>query len=136
LKDDKSINADLLRTEIFWNGKDWVQASISLRRLARSYGAKPKEPVDEKQGQTILNLAVAMTLSGNERGIDRLRRDYGEAMDEGPFRDAFRLIASPQSFGLIDYASIAGKVADVENFQSFMEAFQERLKEQKLSSIN
>ncbi|MHA1597478.1 MAG: hypothetical protein ACTSV1_02045, partial [Alphaproteobacteria bacterium] len=136
LKGDKGINADLLRTEMFWNAKNWLQASLSLGRLSRAYGAKPKEPVDELQGQTILNLAVAMTLSGNERGIDRLLRDYGDAMDEGPFRDAFRLIASPQSFGLIDYASIAGKVADVENFQAFMEAFQERLKEQKLSAIN
>ena len=136
LKTDKSMDADLLRMEMYWNDRDWVQTSKTLNRLLRTYEAKPGQPLDELQGQTVLNQAVAMTLSGNERGIDRLRRDYGEAMDEGPFRDAFRLIASPQSFGLIDYASIAGKVADVENFQSFMEAFQERLKEQKLSSIN
>jgi hypothetical protein len=77
-----------------------------------------------------------MTLSGNERGIDRLRLDYGEAMDDSRFRDAFRLIASPDTLGLISYTSIAGKVTDVKNFQTFMSAYQERLKARKLSEIN
>lgn len=136
LKDDKSMDADLLRMEMYWNDRDWVQASQSLNRLLRAYGARPKEPLDDLQGQTVLNIAIAMTLSGNERGIDRLRRDFGDSMDNGRFRDAFRLIASPDTLGLISYASIAGKVADVENFQTFMAAYQERLKERKLSAIN
>jgi hypothetical protein len=57
-------------------------------------------------------------------------------MDESRFRDAFRLIASPDTMGLISYPSIAGKVADAENFQTFMSAYQEHLKERKLSEIN
>ena len=130
------MDADLLRMEMYWNDRDWVQASQSLNRLLRAYEAKPNEPLDDVQGQTVLNIAIAMTLSSNERGIDRLRRDFGAAMDDSRFRDAFRLIASPDTLGLISYASIAGKVADVENFQTFMAAYQERLKERKLSAIN
>jgi hypothetical protein len=37
---------------------------------------------------------------------------------------------------LISYTSIAGKVTDVKNFQTFMSAYQERLKARKLSEIN
>jgi tetratricopeptide (TPR) repeat protein len=136
LKEDKSIDADLLRMEMYWNDHDWVQVSLTLNRLLRVYEAKPKQPLDELQAQTVLNMGVAMTLSGNARGIDRLRRDYGAAMDESRFRDAFRLIASPDTMGLISYPSIAGKVADAENFQTFMSAYQEHLKERKLSEIN
>jgi len=133
---DKSMDADLLRLEMFWNDQDWVQASLILSRLIRAYEAKPKQPLDDIQGGFVLNQAIAMTLSSNERGIDRLRRDFGEAMDNTRFRDAFRLIATPQSLGLINYSSIAGKVTDVENFQTFMAAYQERLKERKLSAMN
>ncbi|MBT4932913.1 MAG: tetratricopeptide repeat protein [Rhodospirillaceae bacterium] len=136
LKDDKSLDADLLRQEIFWNEHDWVQASQILSRLLRTYEAKAGQPLDDLQGGFVLNQAIAMTLSGNERGIDRLRRDFGVAMDDTQFRDAFRLIASPQTLGLISFSSIAGKVADVENFQTFMDAYQERLNELKLSAIN
>ncbi len=136
LKDDKSHNAELLRTEIFWNDGDWVKAAKSLKRLVKAAGVKPNQPVDQKQGEYLLNLAVAMTLSGNEQGIARMRADYSEAMDETTYRDAFRLIASTEKVGLINYSAIAQEVADVENFETFMAAYQERLKERKLSAIN
>jgi tetratricopeptide (TPR) repeat protein len=136
LKEDKSMDADLLRMEMHWNDHNWVQVSQTLNRILRTYEAKANQPLDELQAQTVLNLGIAMTLSGNERGIDRLRLDYGEAMDDSRFRDAFRLIASPDTLGLISYTSIAGKVTDVKNFQTFMSAYQERLKARKLSEIN
>ena len=136
LREDKSVDADLLRMEMHWNDQNWVQVSKTLNRILRTYEAKANQPLDELQAQTVLNMGIAMTLSGNERGIDRLRLDYGEAMDDSPFRDAFRLIASPDTFGLISYNSIAGKVKDVKNFQTFMSAYQERLKARKLSEIN
>jgi len=136
LKTDKSTDADLLRTEIYWGEGDWVQTSQALQRLVRGYGAKPGMALSDRQSQTILNLAITMTLAGNERGVDRLQRDYGGAMDNTLNRDAFRLIASPKEPGLINYPSIAGKVAKVENFQNFLSEYQERLKEQNLSSIN
>ena len=136
LKEDKSMDADLLRMEMHWNDHNWVQVSQTLNRILKAYEAKANQPLDELQAQTVLNMGIAMTLSGNERGIDRLRLDYGEAMDESPFRDAFRLIASPDTFGLISYTSIAGKVKDVKNFQTFMGAYQERLRARKLSEIN
>jgi tetratricopeptide (TPR) repeat protein len=136
LKQDKSMDADLLRMEMYWNDHNWVQVSQTLNRILRTYEAKANQPLDELQAQTVLNMGIAMTLSGNERGIERLRLDYGEAMDESPFRDAFRLIASPDTFGLISYTSIAGKVKDVKNFQTFMSAYQERLRVRKLSEIN
>ena len=136
IKEDKSLDAGLLRAEIFWNSKDWPMASQALRRLLRDFNAKPKKPLDDKQGRYVLNLAIALTLSGNERSLNRLRADYGEAMGTGPYREAFRLIASPQTIGLIDQDSIADKVKDVENFQTFMTAYRDRLSRQKLSSIN
>ncbi len=136
LDEDDTRDADLLRLEMFWNDKQWVQVSKVLNRILRGSGAKPGQPLDEMQGQTVLNMAVAMTLSGNERGIDRLRRDHGRAMDDSRFREAFRLIASPDTIGLISYDSIAGKVSDVEGFKTFMQAYQDRLKEGKLSAIN
>jgi len=136
LNDDISHDAELLRTEIFWNDKNWNQAAKSLKRLIKESGLKTNQPIEQQQGEYLLNLAVAMTLSGNEQGIARMRADYGAAMDETSFRDAFRLIASSQDLGLINYSAIAGKVADVENFKAFMAVYQERLKERKLSAIN
>jgi len=136
LADDKSKEAEMLRMEIFWNDQDWPKAAKSLKVLTKMAGVKARKPLDEKQARLVLNLAVAMTLSGNERGIARMRADYGAAMAATTDRDAFKLIASSDTLGLISYASIAGRVAEANNFQSFIAAYQERLKAQKLSAIN
>ena len=136
LKKDKSINANLLRIEIFWTGKDWANASQVLRRLLRQLKAKPDEPLTDEQGRYVLNLAISMTLSGNERATSRIRRDFGPAMNVTSYGDAFRLIATPQTGALIDYRTISRKVKDAEKFTTFMAAYKARLKQGNLSGIN
>lgn len=134
LEEDESVDADLLRTEIYWRGNDWRNAAKTFRRMIRAFGAKPRQPLDFKQGRYVLNLAIALTLSDNDQGLGRVKRDYGEAMEGTQFSEAFRLIASPQARGLVDVRSIAEKVSDVEGFQDFMTAYRERLGIKKLSS--
>ncbi len=134
LEEDESVDADLLRTEIYSQGDDWRNAAKTLRRLIRTFGAKPREPLDFKQSKYVLDLAIALVLSDNDQGLGRIRRDYGEAMEGSQFSDAFRLIASPQARGLVDVRTIADKVSDVEGFQAFMTAYRERLGLLKLSS--
>ncbi len=136
LEEDRSVDADLLRVAVFWRDRDWPRAAKVLRRLIREFRAKPGQPLDDTQGKFVLNLAVALTLSGEERAVGRVRRDYGAAMEASPFRGAFRLIAGPQSAGLIDYRSIASRVSDVENFQTFLADYNERQRARNRSAVN
>ncbi|MBT3992171.1 MAG: hypothetical protein HOE97_16715 [Rhodospirillaceae bacterium] len=135
LEDDESRGADLLRTEIYW-AKDWPRAANSLQKLVQSTGAAPGRKLDDRQAQFVLNYGVALALSGNDRGINRLSKDYIKEMDATPFKDAFRLIASPDSVGLIGYRTVAGRVKTVSNFKNFMSSYRKRLKAGKLSQLN
>ena len=131
---DESRDAELLRAEIYWQGRDWGRASQSFSRLLRSSGAKPGNPLDDRQAATILNYAVSLTLSGGERAAERLRRDYGGAMAESTLSDAFNLVTSPSAPGLLDPGLVAGEVKEAE---SFVTAYRDKLKEGRpLSSIN
>ncbi len=136
LNADKSINANLLRIEIFWNSKDWANASRSLRSSLRQMNAKPDKPLTDEQGRYVLNLAISMTLSGNERATSRIRQDFGSAMNETSYGDAFRLIAGSQTGAGVDYRAISRKVKDAELFTTFMAAYKERLKSKSISEIN
>ena len=107
-----------------------------LKRLVRKIQAKPRQALNDRQGKFVLSLAIALTLSGEERAVGRVRRDYGAAMETGPYKGAFRLIAGAQSAGLIDYRTVASRVGDVENFQAFLTDYNERLREQKWSAVN
>ena len=136
LDDDETISANLLRLDLFWKERDWPSTTQVLQQVVKQYGAEPGQPLEDKQAKAILDWAVALTLAGNERGISRLRRNFGKAMRNTPFSDAFRLIASAGAPGMLDYRTITGNLKEVENFQSFMTAYRERLKKEKLSSLN
>ncbi|MAF94944.1 MAG: hypothetical protein CMM60_04230 [Rhodospirillaceae bacterium] len=135
LKGDKTLDGELLRNEVYWTSRDWSNAAQSLRRLIRYSQAKPGGALDEKQASHVLNYAIALTLSGNERALSRVRGEYGAAMEKSSLKDAFKLIATPTPVGLTDPAQVPNLVKEVENFQTFMAAYRERLKKQTLSDM-
>jgi hypothetical protein len=135
LEGDESREADLLRVDFNWEKQDWTGAAQALRRIVRSIMEESDGPLDDSNARYVLNLAIALTLSGNERAVDRLRIDYAEAMGNTSFQDAFLLIASPGAQGLADYRTIANKVGAAEKFQGFMAAYRERLKAENLSKM-
>ena len=136
LKTDKSLNADLIRSELYWLMKDWKSAALSLHNVVRQSGLKPGEDLSEIDAAKILNLATAYTLSGNERAIQRIRMDYSEPMAKTSVKEAFELLAQPLSIGMIDPASIAQRVKIVTNFRSYLDTYKERLKKERLSNLS
>jgi len=130
-----SKEAELIRTGIYWQAGDWKNASRSLTQLVRVLEAKPRKPLDETQSVAVLWLSVAMTLSGNEVGVSRMVANYGPAMSQTRFADAFKLIADPPERGLVNYRSLEPIVKKVENFQGFMEVYRQRVADGQLSSL-
>jgi hypothetical protein len=135
LEGDESREADLLRVDFNWEKQDWSGAAQALRRIVRGIMEETDGPLDDAKARYVLNLAIALTLSGNERAVERLRVDYTEAMGGTSFQDAFSLIASPGAQGMADYRTIANKVGAAEKFQGFMAAYRERLKAESLSAM-
>ena len=135
LDTDETVAADRLRTEVFWAQQDWPKAAQTLGRLIKASGISAREPLEERQALTVMNMTIALALSGNERGIGRARADYGASMDTTPYRDAFRLISSPQTVGMMDIRDITSKVKDAENFQTFLAEYRQRLKTKNLSDL-
>jgi tetratricopeptide (TPR) repeat protein len=132
---DNSVEADQLRADIYWRGKNWDEAAKTFARLAGAARVREGQ-LDEEQARTILNWGTALTLAGDQAGIARLAATYGLAMDASPFRDAFRVIASGGTAPSGDIRQLAGKVAQVADLQGFMASYRERLAKQKLSAIN
>ncbi len=56
-------------------------------------------------------------------------------MAKSRLKDAFLLVASPATVGLLDPAQVSAGVKEAENFQTFMAAYRERLKKQNLSDL-
>ena len=136
LKQDKSLDADLIRSELYRGHGDWKNAALSLHKVVRLSSIKPGDPLTEDAATKVLNLATAYTLSGNERALTRLRSDFGGAMARTDLKDAFDLVAQPLSLGMIDPGSIADRVKVVTNFRTFLDKYKERLKQERLSNLS
>lgn len=134
LAGDDSRNAEGLRAEINWRARNWAAAATSLANLV----PEPSRQLilTGTQAQMVLDLATAMTLAKDERGVAALRARYGAAMVATPYRDAFDLLTSPVEGGLIDYRTVADRIKQVENFQTFLGGYRDQLKSDGLSAIN
>jgi hypothetical protein len=120
LKEDTSQRAELLRVDIAWRGAQWAEAAAGL---AKVIGPPPPDgtALSKDKSDLVLNQAVALSLAGDNAGLDRLRNQFGGAMAAGPHADTFRVLARPgQSGGLIDLASIQSRVKEVGTFQKFL----------------
>ena len=123
LKSDNSLNADLLRSDLYWRIKDWRSAASSLQNVLRQSGIKAGEELSEENAAKVLNLTTAYTLDGNERAIRRIRNDFSEPMAKTTLKEAFDLVSQPLSIGMIDPDSIKKRIKTVTNFRSFLDTY-------------
>ena len=128
---DQSEPARRLRTEIYWGMKKWADAAASLESLIDPPAGKKIDPVTARR---VLDLATALTLAKDERGLQRLRRTWGTQMAATEYREAFSLLTSEPEHGIVDYRRVNEKIKQAEDFQTFMGEWAKRVKAQGLSS--
>ncbi|MEX2311069.1 MAG: hypothetical protein WD624_01315, partial [Rhodospirillales bacterium] len=134
MQTDSGESAELLRTEIYWNSRNWREAAKSLRLLVRMSGAKPDQPLDDKQATRLINYAIALTNSGGERAVSQIKTEFGAAMAKSKFAEAFSLVTAPSTIGTLAPGQVATKVQEAE---TFLTAYRGKLKEGvPLSSMN
>ena len=75
LKSDDGIDSYRLRGLVYWNNKDWPNASHALREILQLLETRIGAPLTDEQQRYVLRLGVAMILSGNERGVANLVRN-------------------------------------------------------------
>ncbi|MBE69726.1 MAG: hypothetical protein CMO07_03020 [Thalassospira sp.] len=135
LEGDYSRNAELLRIDHYRNTRDYMSAAETFQRLV---GEEPfdENGISDERGRYMLNWAVNLAMAGQERTLNMLKRRYGEVMAQSPYAEAFSLITSSPTQGLIDYRTLADRVDEVEEFQGFLATYRDQLEKSQLSAIN
>lgn len=131
---DQSDTAKQLRAEIYWDMKKWPEAAAALEAtIEKPEGNSQLLPGTPRR---LLDLATAMTLARDDRGLSRLRRAYGPRMAKTEYKEAFDLLTSEPERGIADYRLIANKIKQVEDFQTYMGKWRKKMQEGGLSSVN
>jgi hypothetical protein len=115
---DQSRGADRLRADIYWKTKSWQDAARVFDRLVEV--PEDGQKLAKRDAQIVLNWAAALTLSGDQAGLARLRDRFGAAMAQSPYADGFRLIASDDgAAGTDDPRERAHRLAEIAELKSF-----------------
>jgi hypothetical protein len=132
LQGDESLDAEHLRADIHWRQRQWPSAVASLSKLIPLL--PPRRPMEEEESQLVVNLAVALMLSGEAVALEDLNRRYGAAMAKGPHAETFKLLVGDGE--KVAITSIADELSKVSQAQDFMANYRERLRDGELSQVN
>ena len=135
LEGDNSREADLLLSDIYWRTQNWVEAAKVFRRLVGNSGLDGSR-IRPDAAQFILNWAVSLSLSDNAEGLNRLRQLYAAQMDNTSYREAFRLITNSTSAEPGDFMRLSERFEEIGQFQAFLSAYRDKLKDGSLSATN
>ncbi len=128
LQNDNSVDAARLRADIYWHQKDWKNAAKVFGELA---GAPPAQgPIGIDLSRILLAWAAALTLEGDQDGLDKLHKDWGPAIAGTQTAQAFNLITEDANAGVAGggtAADMATRIAEIGNLQSFMSTYRKRL---------
>lgn len=116
-----------LRAQIHWNDRNWRGAADALGALLRPSGTAGR-PLDATARQRALQLAVALSLAGDEAGIDRLRADYAARFEGSTEAPAFRVLTTRVNRNETEFRELARHIAGLGQLDAFMSEYRDRLK--------
>lgn len=124
-----------VRTEILWRARKWRRAATSL--LARLLDIRTTtKPLGQHQRRDVLRFAIASSLAEDRSALKRLREDFSGRMEGQPEWPAFQIVTEEDRRDTAEFRNLAAEIAQVDQFESFMASYRERLRERPLSAIN
>ena len=128
LAGDISIEADMLRRDIYWNEENWAEVAKVLQRLAGDPPEEAEIGLDDEKARFVLNWAVALLLNSDDDGIALLNDLYGPAMANSSLASTYRFIATPvQSGNTAKLQDTIQQLANSDMFNAFMNNYRDKL---------
>jgi tetratricopeptide (TPR) repeat protein len=135
IKSDNDRDADLLRADIFWRTRDWVNAGKVFERLIGNAGRDGRR-INDLSAALILNWVLALSMSEQVDALNKVRQIYSTQMDMTEYRDAFRLITNKTEGDMQDFRTLTERFKEIGRFQAFLTSYREKLKTKLLSEMN
>ena len=135
LKGDNSRPAKVLRADIYWRSQNWAAAAKAFDDIlgARWQDEKPLSPLERQQ---VLQEAISLALADDRAGLDRLRQRYMERLKNLPEGEMLALVTDRVNTSGATIADLTSAIAEVDQLESFMATYRDKLRTGGLEAIN
>jgi outer membrane PBP1 activator LpoA protein len=121
-------DVDQLRGDIYWTADNFASAAEAY---TRSLGGRWSftTPLSELERMQVMRAAVAYSVSGDEIGLEELRRKYAGLMASSPDATAFDVISGPIGGNSAEFDAVAQAIRGIQAIDSFMDDYTKRYME-------
>lgn len=130
IEGDYSPDGENVRLEAYWQKEDWPYA-IDIIELMLRKRTDLDAPFTPREGQRLLQLALAYIFVGEFEQLRYLREAYAPVMENNPYKDEFlfltqeRIPTSGENFSKV--------IDSIGAIESFMDGYRDRLQSGDLS---
>lgn len=128
LAGDVSLEADLLRRDIYRTTQNWQEAAKVLQRLAGNPPDDPADGVDGERARFVINWAVALYQNNDTAGLRDLIDLWGPAMSNSPVAGVFDYVSdlegAPSGSNVLETVN---QLIGADRFDAFLTGYRERL---------
>ncbi|MDW3207971.1 MAG: hypothetical protein R8L07_20745 [Alphaproteobacteria bacterium] len=128
LAGDVSLEADMLRRDIYRQTENWQESAKVLQRLAGNPPADPAEGVEGQTARYVINWAVALFQNEDRDGLRDLVDLWGPTMANSSLSGVFDYITNqerPPTGG--DVLQTVDQLIGSQRFDNFLSAYRDRL---------
>lgn len=120
---DQGPEADRLRADIAWEGRNWSEAGRLMEALLGDRWRSDRA-LTSAEAHDVLRALIAYALVPDEAGMDRLVARYGRQMGETEHAAAFSTVANRSvAPGDSRLSSLVGQIANVQRSDALMAGF-------------
>ena len=131
LRDDYSKDAKYIRSDIYWDIKDWYNLAINLEEILGSRKVAT-DPLNEQETQTLLRLCVAYSFMGDSKQLAYLRDYFTPLVAQEQDKQTFAFLTSATD--VVNRENITRITEEVDKMSDFLDNYQVNLKDDKLSN--
>ena len=125
---DLSLDADLIRQDIYWEQSNWLEVAKVMQRLAGP-PLEAGETLNNTRARTILYWTVALLLDDNMIDLASLRETFEEAMLESEYASIYSFILSTGAEDNKNIRDLVDNLADADRFTDFIDTYRSRLRQ-------
>lgn len=120
---DQGPEADRLRADIAWDGRNWSEAGRLMEALLGDRW-RDDRPLGAAEAHDVLRALIAYALVQDEPGMDRIVARYGQAMSQTEHAAAFNTVANRSvAPGDSRLSALVGQIANVQRSDALMAGF-------------
>ncbi len=115
IKDDKSEQADELRSDIYWNMKDW-EKTVDTLKLRFDIRRENPSNLTVRETELLIRLAVAYAVKGDNEILAGLKSDFSKLITSDEDRKTFAFLTKERKPVDHDQFEDTARVDDIQKF--------------------